>query len=263
MSANNTLRVVRLREFLVSEGWILDRRIEEDQGLLLLTHPDHARRQLTVPVDATRWDDWHEVCERAVSKVAEMTGRDPSAIWAIVDGPTRGSRLWKGLRSFAGSAVIASAATVLLLVAWDRMTAPAPVSITLAGCMDSEGAKAVTRMGYDIHVQHSGDDRMKNFAWTRWRALQAAANAEEMRKCYLEAQAYGHGFDDDGLIGEDMRRIEDGVKIVYSDIGASLVPGAAGTEEDRKKAKAAYLSAEAAVNRISIRLGHIVTKWYL
>jgi hypothetical protein len=263
MSANNTLLVVRLREFLVSEGWVPDHRISEEKGLLLLTHPSHPNRQLSIPVASTQCDDHLEICERAVSKVAEMTERDPSQIWKIVDVPTRGKKLKDSLLSFTGSAVIAAAATVLLLGAWDRMTAPAPVSITLAGCMDSEGAKAVTRMGYDIQVKRSEDDWMKSFAWTRWRALQTAANAEEMRKCYLEAQAYGHGFDNDGLIGEDMRQIEDGVKIVYADIGASLAPGATRSDEDKKKAKAAYLSAEAAVNRISIRLGQIVTKWYL
>lgn len=264
MSAINISRIAGLHQLLVSEGWIEDFRIKDTQGLVLFTHPDHERRQLNLPVDHQRYSDWYECCERAATKLAEMTGRDLATIWAAVDKRSRRGRLRRAVREIAVSAVVAAAMTYSAGLAWNHMTAPPPVSITLAGCMDSEGAMAVSRMGYDIHVDLPDDaDAMKTFAWVRWRALQAAANVEEMRKCYLEAQSYSHGFDEDLLIGDDMRRIEDGVKIVYSDIGASLVPSARGTEKDRAKAKAAYFAAEAAGKRISIRLGNIVAKWYL
>lgn len=264
MSAINISRIAGLHQLLVSEGWIEDFRIKDTEGLVLFTHPDHECRQLNLPVDHHRFDDWYECCERAATKLAEMTGRDLAAIWAAVDKRSRRGRLRRAFREAAVSAVIAAVVTYSAGLAWNRMTAPPPVSIALAGCMDSEGAMAVSRIGYDIHVDLPGDDdAMKTFAWVRWRALQAAANVEEMRKCYLEAQSYSHGFDEDGLIGDDMRHIEDGVKTVYSDIGASLVPGAQSSENDRAKAKAAYVAAEAAGKRISIRLGTIVTKWYL
>jgi hypothetical protein len=264
LSVNSTSHPVRLREFLVSEGWVLDRRIEETHGELLLTHADHPGRQLCIPVDATRWEDWHESCERAVEKVAEMTKREPSVLWGLIHGPSRGQRFWSALRSSAGSAVIACAVTVVAMTAWDKATAEAPVSITLAGCMDNQASLAVSMMSYDVRIQFAGNrDKMKDFAWTRWRALQAAANVEEMRKCYLEAQSYSHGFDDEGLLGEDLSRIEDGVKTVYSHIGASLVPGNDATDSERAAAQEAFRLAEAAANRMSIRLGKIVSSWYL
>jgi hypothetical protein len=264
LSVINTSRPARLREFLVSEGWVLDRRIEETRGELLLTHPGHPSRQLCIPVDSTKWDDWHESCEQAVEKVAEMTNREPTALWALIDGSTRGQRVWSALRTFAGSALVACAATVVALAAWDKATEEAPVSITLAGCMDSQASLAVSRMSYDVRIQFAGNrDKMKDFAWTRWRALQAAANVEEMRKCYLEAQSYSHGFDDNGLIGEDLSRIEDGVKTVYSHIGASLVPGNDATDGERAAAQETFRLSEAAASRMSIRLGKIVSAWYL
>ncbi|MDW9478952.1 hypothetical protein GOB57_09690 [Sinorhizobium meliloti] len=263
MSAINISRIAGLHRLLVSEGWIEDFRLKGTQGLILFTHPDHDRRQLNLPVDHLRYIDWYECCERAAAKLGEMTGRDLATIWAAADKRSRPGRLRRAARDVAVSAAVAAAVTYSGGLAWNHMTAPPPVSIALAGCMDSEGAKAVSRMAYDIQVDLSGDaDAMKTFAWVRWRALQAVANAEEMRKCYLEAQAYSRRFDEDGLIGEDMRRIEDGVKVVYADIGASLA-GAGGTEQNRTKAKAAYLVAEAAGQRMSIRLGNIVAKWHL
>ncbi|MBY3433359.1 hypothetical protein HFN89_04180 [Rhizobium laguerreae] len=264
MSVNNTSRVVRLREFLVSEGWVLDRRLEETRGEFLLTHPDHPRRQLCIPTDATRWEDWSESCERAVEKAAEMTNRDSADLWALIDGPSRGHRTWRMLRCFAGSAVIACAATVISMTVWESATAEPPVSVALAGCMDSQGALAVAGMAYDVRIRSAGiGDEMKDVAWTRWRALQAAANIEEMRKCYLEAQSYSHGFDAEGLIGDDLRRIEDGVKTVYAHIGASLVPGNDATDVERSAAQESFRQAEAAAGRMSIRLGKIVSAWYL
>jgi hypothetical protein len=260
----NTSLPARLREFLVSEGWVLDRRIEESHGQLLLTHPDHKSRQLCIPVDTARWEDWQEVCERAVEKVAEMTKREQVALWALIDGPTRIQRVWIGLRRFAGSAVVACALTVVGMNVWDKANAQPPVSITLAGCMDNQASLAVSRMSYDVRIQFAGNrDKMKDFAWTRLRALQTAANVEEMRKCYLEAQSYGHGFDGDGLIGDDLSRIEQAVTAVYSHIGATLVPGKESTDVDRAAAQETFRLANTASTRMSIRLGQIVSDWYL
>lgn len=264
MSAINISRIAGLHKLLVSEGWIEDFRIKDTEGLVLFTHPDHERRQLSLPVDHLRYEDWYECCERAATKLAEMTGRDITAIWLAVDKKTGRRRLHRAVREVTVSAFVAAAVTYSAGLAWTHMTAPPPVSITLAGCMDSEGAMAIMRMGYDIHFDPPADaDAMQTFAWIRWRALQAATNVEEMRRCYLEAQSYSHGFDEDGLIGEDMRHIEDGVKSIYTDIGASLAPGAKGKDDDRVKANAAYLAAEAAGERISLRLADIVKRWYL
>lgn len=219
---------------------------------------------MCIPVDATRWDDWHEVCERTVEKVAEMTKRQPAELWALIDGPTRSQRVWSALRTFVGSAVVACAITVVGMAAWNKATEEPPVSVTLAGCMDNQASLAVSMMSHDVRTQFAGNrDKMKDFAWTRWRALQAAANVEEMRKCYLEAQSYSHSFDDDGLIGEDLSRIEDGVKAVYTHIGATLVPGDDATDGERAAAQETFRLAEAAATRVSIRLGKIVSSWYL
>jgi hypothetical protein len=264
MSAINISRLAGLHQLLISEGWVEDFRVKDTQGFVLFTHPDHERRQLNLPVDHLRFTDWYESCENAATKLCEMTGRDLATIWAAVDKGTKRRRWPTAVREMVVAAAVAATVTYGAGLAWSHMTAPPPVSIALAGCMDSEGAMAVTQMGYDIHVDLPGDaEAVKAFAWVRWRALQAAANVEEMRKCYLEAQSYSHGFDEDGLIGDDMRHIEDGVKTVYSDIGASIVPGAKSTRDERLKAKAAYVAAEAAGKRISIRLGAIVTTWYL
>ncbi len=93
--------------------------------------------------------------------------------------------------------------------------------------------------------------------------MQSAAMAEEMRRCYLEAQSENPNFDSAGLISDDMRKVEGGVAVVYEGVAAALAPGqAAPSQAERADNIAAYRVAADAMTRISIRLGAIVEDAY-
>ena len=267
MSSDTISRVVMLREFLVGEGWIASDVIRESQGIVLFTHPGHERRQLSLPVDETRYSDWSDLCDIAVAKVADMTGRTVEEVAAKAALPPHGPKAQGRKRMWRRPAAVVFLVTAVSFAAGMHLRSSVsgpPISISLAGCIDSNGAATLDNMAHDARAGFADPaDRARNFVWTRWRALQAATTAEEMRRCYLEAQSISSGFDPRGLIGEDMRRIEDGVKIVYSSIGATLVPGGEPeTEEHRKRVLATYTEASAAGERISVRLGDIVSRWY-
>jgi hypothetical protein len=264
MSLNNTKIVVRLRKLLVAEGWIIDRQIEDDQELLLMTHSDYPVRQLVIPTNTDRWDDWHELCQRAVEKLAQITGRDRASLWALVDVSPLYVKVYRVAKSSAPAAIVGSVLTVLAMSAWTWVTAPAPISVSLAGCIDSEGNKAVLEMAQDVGLAlaESGDLTGDGTS-TRSRALRATASAEEMRKCYLEAQIYSDGFDGDRAISDDISRIEDAIKVVYPGVGVSFVTDSRAQDLGGESARLAFTSAKAAGRRVSVRLGRMISSWHL
>jgi hypothetical protein len=235
------------------------------RGLELLTHTAHPGRQLSIPVDL-RYDDWEELCDRMLEKVAEMTGRDNRYLARSVFDPVGGSstkappyRL--GLRR-AGQILVLLVSLGAAAYAGYVLRAPAPISISLAGCMDRNAARSVGMMAYDAHARFTGEvDGVNNFLWTRHRALQAATYAEEMRRCYLEAQLMSQDFDHGGRIAADMDRIDTSIRSIYTGIGASLLPGAK-ADGSREAAEANFRSAEDAATRISTRLGQLVGDMY-
>nr|WP_250807763.1 hypothetical protein [Neorhizobium tomejilense] len=264
MSSDSIHKIARLRQFLVAEGWVVSDVIRAQQGLELLTHPDHDRRQLSLPIDE-RYDDWEEACDRALEKVAQMTDRDARQLADAVYSPRRAEPQGRTrTKDIVVAVAVAVAAFYGGLRYADAIHRGEPIPMSLLGCMDRNAARAVGMMSHDAYARFSDVSKgMNNFLWTRQRALQAATYAEEMRRCYLEAQMAVEGFDANRLISRDMDMIDAAVTTIYGDIGASLIPGAdVSRKGSMAKTDASFRNAENAANRISSRLGTIVAEAY-
>lgn len=263
MSSDTFNRAIRLREYLKSCGWVESDVILESKGLYLLTHPGHEQRQLQLPSDK-RYSDWEELTDRMAEKVAEMTGVETHDIWAAaMPQPTPARRSF----NFRHAALCIGVFACTFLAgqrveAW-RNSTPS-ISISLAGCIDSSASLVLASLAFDVERQDIGkSDALRKFMWTRWRAVQTASAAEEMRRCYLESQSFSEDFDPKGLISDDMHKIEEAVKVVYSHIGATLVPDAPATSPEHQKIVAtAYEAAAQAGDRISTRLGNMIQREY-
>jgi len=256
MSHTNDRLPERLRHLLVAEGWAEDLAME-DAGIILFTHPDHPRRQLSLPMDTVTYTDWRELCDRTVEKLAEMTDRDRDAIRKLVL-PMRTEASGSRTRAWATFLLWAAIGYGLAVggnYLWQRATAPAPVSLSLAGCMDRNAADSAAAMSEDAGLDLSEFPADRAYSYLRFRALQVSASAAEMRRCYLDAQGLSSAFDADGLIGADMDVIEEAVSDVYSLMGARVATapfGAGGVMAVPVGPPTA--DARDAANRISIRL---------
>lgn len=73
-----SIALTDLRDYLRLKNWQNDERLL-DHGLYGFRHPDHERRQLTIPIDASV-GDYGEMVQRMIGKLAEIERRDTATI---------------------------------------------------------------------------------------------------------------------------------------------------------------------------------------
>jgi len=78
MNFSSLIAPTSLRDYAKDHGWVRNSLASRDR-LLVMDHPDFARRQLAFPLDTTA-PDYQEAVELVVAKLAEIERREPAAV---------------------------------------------------------------------------------------------------------------------------------------------------------------------------------------
>ena len=140
-----------------------------------------------------------------------------------------------------------------------------PITIELAGCVDKSLSEIIAGLSYDINTRFPENfTPIRRLQYVNYRAQITAGIAVRTRSCYSQAIDNGYGFDANGLIGSDLDELEDSIDLFYAGIVSSVVPNVVDVSKAYiLKVNSEYRRAQLTAERISIRLGKIVSNWYL
>jgi hypothetical protein len=259
MTENSISKIEGVKAFLEREGWTVELADINTSGLYLFSHPDFEGCVLSLPSDPERFPDWEKMCEATLDRYAALLVKEKAEIAGsnhlIVSEPSKTKRVR------AGDVIAFVLAFLVTGLLWNQVRPSSGLSAAHAGCMDQTSSLVVEYLAYDAyHSVLSPEELRADFAFMRYRAMQTAALAEEMRGCYLQAQQLNPTFDRNGSIGREVSQIEESVKTVYANIGFSLEGKA--SPSATTTTSIAYVKASSSSKRISQRLSQIISDHY-